>query len=285
MASSKKPKVLLFDIGGVCVVSPFQAILDYELSLGVPPGWINYSISKSAPSGFWHRLERGEMPMDGAFLDGFNKDLHCPSRWRAFYQREQARNPSLPRELPPLPALDGAWLFDEMMSSSHAPDPWMYPALQNLKRSGEYMLGALSNTVIFPPGHKLHSAHFFDEPLRRLFDVFISSAHVGLRKPDPKMYELAVPTLHRFARDRADSERGRRLGWDAGIQAHDILFLDDIGENLREARAQGFGTIKVRLGRSYEAVEKLEQATGLKLEGNHPKIPVNPGVSEPKAKM
>ncbi|KAM4065999.1 hypothetical protein HRG_000158 [Hirsutella rhossiliensis] len=285
MASQKKPKVLLFDIGGVCVVSPFQAILDYELSLGAPPGWINYSISKSAPSGFWHRLERGEIPLDQAFFDGFNKDLHNSARWKAFSQREQARNPNTPRELPPLPTLDGECLFNKMMSSSHAPDPWMYPALQTLKQGGQYILGALSNTIIFPPGHKLHSTNFFNDSLRQLFDVFISSAHAGIRKPDPKMYRLAVATLDRFARERAESERGRRLGWDAGIQAHDILFLDDIGENLREARAQGFETIKVRLGKTYEAVEKLEQVTGLKLEGQHPKKPDSPRLAGPKARI
>lgn len=214
--------------------------------------------------------------MDRAFFDGFNQDLHNLAHWKAFYQREQARSVSLPRELPPLPTLDGEWLFDEIMSRSHAPDPYMYPALQKLKQSGGYILGALSNTVIFPPGHKLHSGSLFHDPLRQLFDVFISSAHVGLRKPDPRIYQRAVTTLDRFARDHADSERGRRLGWDTGVRAQNILFLDDIGENLREARAQGFETTKVRLGKTYEAVEKLEQVTGLKLKGHDPEIPPGP---------
>ncbi|GJN86605.1 hypothetical protein PLIIFM63780_010186 [Purpureocillium lilacinum] len=280
-ATRKQPKVLLFDIGGVCVVSPFQAILDYELSLGVPPGWINFSISKSKPNGFWHRLERGDIPVDHAFYDGFNRDLHNADHWKEFYQREQSKNPKLPAELPPVPTLDGEFLFDEMMTKSHAPDPWMWPALENLKKSGKYLLGALSNTIIFPPGHKLHSADYFNDPLRRVFDVFISSAHVGVRKPDPKMYQLAVATLDKFARENADSPRGKQLGWADGIKPADVLFFDDIGENLREAKAQGFNTVKVNLGRAYEAVEELENVTGLKLEGGHPKIPVKPRLSPP----
>ncbi|KJZ78702.1 hypothetical protein HIM_02093 [Hirsutella minnesotensis 3608] len=280
-----RPKVLLFDIGGVCVVSPFQAILDYEVKLGIPPGWINYSISKSAPNGFWHRLERGEIPMDRDFFDGFNTNLHDAALWKTFYQRERTKNPSLPRQLPPLPTLDGEWLFNEMMTSSLAPDPWMFPALKALQKSGKYILGALSNTVIFPPHHKLYRTNFFNDPLRSLFDVFVSSAHVGHRKPDPQIYRLAVTKLDEFARQNADSERGRRLDWVSGIRAEDVLFLDDIGENLREARAQGFETVKVRLGKAYEAVEELEKVTGLKLQGSHPKTPSGPVLPNPKSRI
>ncbi|RCI08110.1 hypothetical protein L249_6353 [Ophiocordyceps polyrhachis-furcata BCC 54312] len=272
MSRPKQPKVLLFDIGGVCVISPFQAILDYELTLGIPPGWVNYSISKASPNGFWHRLERGEIPLDAAFFDGFNRDLHDPALWKKFYEREQLKNDNLAQTLlPPLPALDGEWLFNKMMHTSQEPDPWMSPALKSLRESDSYILGALSNTMIFPPGHALYHADYFKHPLRQSFDVFISSAHVGLRKPDPAVYKLAVATLDQYAKDNAASERGSRCGWQVGVRADDILFLDDIGENLKVAAAQGFRTIKVPLGKSYEAVEELEHVTGLKLQGHHPK--------------
>jgi hypothetical protein len=69
------------------VVSPFQAILDYELSKKIPPGWVNYSISKTKPNGFWHRLERGEGLMDKEWFAGFTSDLHNQQRWEDFYQR------------------------------------------------------------------------------------------------------------------------------------------------------------------------------------------------------
>ncbi|TWU70598.1 hypothetical protein ED733_001006 [Metarhizium rileyi] len=276
MAPSKQPKVLLFDIGGVCVVSPFQAILDYEISLNVPPGWVNYSLSKSAPNGYWHKLERGDIPMDAVFFAGFNDDLHNAEHWRAFYTREAARTPSLPRQVPPVPRLDAEWLFNEMMARSNAPDPWMFPALKALRESGRYMLGALSNTVIFPRGHRLRRDDLAADPLRSQFDVFVSSAHVGLRKPDPGIYKLALRTLDEFARANAHTERGARLGWGRGVAAAEVLFLDDIGENLKAARNEGFGTIKVHLGRTYEAVEELESVTGLRLQGEHAKSAVEP---------
>jgi FMN phosphatase YigB (HAD superfamily) len=287
MDTHNPPKVILFDIGGVCVVSPFQSILDHELSLGIPPGWVNYSISKTAPTGFWHRLETGSIPMDTAFFAGFNRDLHDPVRWKAFYKIQQDRDPALPREIPPVPNIDAEFLFHEMMYNSQRPDPWMLPALKNLKASRKFILAALSNTVIFPEGHELYtdSSKLFDGPVRSNFDLFISSAHVGLRKPDPKMYQLALKEVNNFASRHAKDVRGKALRWEKGIQPEDILFLDDIGENLREARKQGFQTLKVNLGRAFDAVDELEKITGLKLAGDHPKIAVNPNFQGSKAKI
>ena len=66
------------------------------------------------------------------------------------------------------------------------------------------------------------------------------------------------------------------------MRADEIVFLDDIGENLKAARKVGFGTIKVGLGRAFEAVDKLEELTGLKLAGTHPRVPIVPVV---KAKL
>ncbi|KAI0838791.1 HAD-like protein [Hypoxylon sp. FL0890] len=285
MGVDKKPKVLLFDIGGVCVVSPFQSILDYELSLGIPPGWINYSISKTAPHGFWHRLERGEIKLDDAFYAGFNRDLHDAMRWETFYKTQQSKNPSLPKEVPPIPNIDGKWLFNDMMTASTAPDPWMQPALRNLKASGKFILAALSNTIIFPPGHALHREDFFIDPIRGLFDVFVSSAHVGLRKPDPKIYEYALNEVDKYAKSHAAEERGRSLGWKDGVKPDEIVFLDDIGENLKAAKKVGFRTIKVPLGRAFEAVDELESITGLKLAGDHPRIPIKPKLGGANAKL
>ena len=267
------------------VVSPFQSILDYELGLGIPPGWVNYSISKSAPNGFFHRLERGEIPLDDAFYTGFNGDLHDPARWEAFYKLQQSKDPSLPEALPPVPRLDGQWLFNDMMTASTTSDPWMYPALKNLKSSGKYIIAALSNTVNFPPGHVLHRPDFFNDPIRILFDVFVSSAHVGLRKPDPKTYLYTLNELDKFARSNANSTRGQSLRWGEGIRPEDVVFLDDIGENLKAAKALGIQTIKVSLGQAFKAVDQLEVVTGLRLAGDHPRIPIQPKITNTKAKI
>lgn len=267
------------------VVSPFQAILDYELRLGIPAGWINYSISKTAPDGFWHRLETGSIPLNDAFYQGFSKDLSKPNLWVAFYRSKQANDPKLPEEIPPVPRIDAEWLFHDMMTSAVHPDPWMFPVLKALKSSGTYILAALSNTVIFPPGHKLHLPDVTTDPIRSIFDCFISSAHVGMRKPDPRIYQLALREVDKFARDNAGSPRGRKLGWEQGIRPGDIVFLDDIGQNLKAGRKAGFRTIKVELGRAFEAVAELESITGLTLAGDHPMIPIKPRDTVKLAKL
>ena len=215
--------------------------------------------------------------MDKDFFRGFNEDLRDPQRWQDFYRREQGKNPHLPKETPSIPQMDGEWLFNEMMTASNAPDPWMFPALEKLKASGRYIVAALSNTVIFPPGHKLYRENYFDDPVRQKFDVFISSAHIGIRKPDPKMYQYAVREVGKYAKDHKSMREG--------IKPEDILFLDDIGENLKAAKKEGLRTIKVPLGRAYEAVEELEAVTGMKLAGDHPKIPIKPKYPEPRAKL
>ena len=57
------------------------------------------------------------------------------------------------------------------------------------------------------------------------FDVVVESAVVGLRKPDPRIYELVLAQLD--------------------VEASRAVFLDDLGINLKPARAMGMATIKV----------------------------------------
>jgi HAD superfamily hydrolase (TIGR01509 family) len=162
--------------------------------------------------------------------------------------------------------MDVEYLYWSMMSASRAPDPWMYPALKTLASSGKYILAALSNTVIFPPSHPYSQSH---SELHTLFDVFISSAHVGLRKPDPSIYSLALAEVDKFAMEKR--------GW-GEVEAGEVVFLDDIGENLKAGREMGFRTVKVELGRAFEAVDELESITGLKLAGGHPRVAVGPKI-------
>ncbi|PYH48435.1 60S ribosomal uL18 domain-containing protein [Aspergillus saccharolyticus JOP 1030-1] len=230
--SSQRPIGLLFDIGGVCVLSPFQAILDYELAHNIPPGWVNFSISRTSPNGSWHRLERGDIKMDANFFAGFHRDLQNPTIWKQFQEKIQGKNPpSSQLPTPPVPEIDAEFLFWEMMRVSRTPDPHMFPALKKLKESGQFILGALSNTVIFPEGHP-YSRDLDDK--RSQFDFFISSAHTGLRKPDQKIYEAALQEMNRIAKEQGRGE----------VRASDIVFLDDIGENLKGAKKAGMRTLK-----------------------------------------
>lgn len=76
-----------------------------------------------------------------------------------------------------------------------------------------------------------------------LFDVVVASTEVGIRKPDPAFYELACRLLD-VAPDRA-------------------VFLDDLGVNLKPARALGMVTIKVE--DPDLALTELEAVVGIPL--------------------
>jgi len=175
-------------------------------------------------------------------------------------------------QAPPAPDIDAEWMYWEMMRISRTLDPHMYPALKRLRASadksnGKLILAALSNTSIFPPGHPYHDESTPDgkqnREMKGMFDVFVSSAHVGMRKPDEDIYRYAVTRVHEFVKTKYGGE---------GVRVEDITFLDDIGANLRTARKLGMGTIKVQLGRADKAVEELEKLTGLQLKGTQAKL-------------
>ncbi|MGH9229836.1 MAG: HAD-IA family hydrolase [Acidimicrobiales bacterium] len=79
--------------------------------------------------------------------------------------------------------------------------------------------------------------------LADLFDVVIESSNVGLRKPDTAIYQLVCREL--------------------GVAPREAVFLDDLGVNLKPARAMGMTTIKV--DRPDEALAELEQVVGFPL--------------------
>lgn len=79
--------------------------------------------------------------------------------------------------------------------------------------------------------------------LRDHFDAFFESSTLGLQKPDPRIYQHACAAL--------------------GVQPEEAVFLDDIGRNLKAARALGMTTIRVIEPR--EALAELEAILGFQL--------------------
>lgn len=277
----KRPLVCLFDIGGVCVVSPFQAILDYESSKGIPLGYINWTISQTNPNGAWQKLERGEIPLNHVFYEEWKQDLADEKRWRVYYAQDLAKRKGQTSsdgaeeaayQVPPPPEIDTESLHNEMMSIARELDPHMGPALKRLraladKSNGQIIMAALSNTSIFPPTHKLYTAATADgkatHRLAGLFDIFVSSAHVGMRKPDEDIYRYALVRLREYVRTQG-------VGDD--VRPEDVVFLDDIGGNLRTGRRLGMRTVKVTLGKVDQAVKELERETGLDLTSDKAKL-------------
>lgn len=238
------------------------AIAAYEKAINISPGYINYAIVRSSPNGAWSQIERGEIPLDEQFYAKFTADLSRKQVWDEYHA---IKSPTTAPPPPPMPSIDGKFLFWEMMRVSRNFDPYIAPAIRKLgqltltgndegrRRGRRFVVGALTNDYQFPEDHEYNNDGF-KEKLRELFDVFISSSAVGMRKPERRIYELAVGSL-------GEVWRG---WWGEGVKASEVVFLDDIGMNLKGAGKVGIRGVRVVLGESWKAVRELEGVLGLK---------------------
>jgi len=122
--------------------------------------------------------------------------------------------------------------------------PAMVEALRRLRAAG-FPLGLLSNNVA-----PMERTGRLGE-LLGFFDAIVESSVEGVRKPEPAIYSRAL--------ERLSSAVGRP------VAASECAYLDDLGINLKPARAMGFRTIKV--ADPAEALAELSSLTGLDLRG------------------
>jgi putative hydrolase of the HAD superfamily len=95
--------------------------------------------------------------------------------------------------------------------------PEMVVALDRVIAAG-FVTACLTNNVAGDPRPDV--AHVMDR-----FDHVVESSKIGSRKPERDFYEHACTV--------------------AGVAAAEVVFLDDLGVNLKPARAMGMTTIKV----------------------------------------
>lgn len=186
-------RAVVFDIGGVIQESPLHAIARYERDHGLPPNAINRAVVATGERGAWSRLERGELTVE-AWCAPFEDDCRAHGL-----------------------AVDAARLMGYIAEAGRE-RPEMLRAVRRLRERG-LRVGALTNnwaTETAPAG---------PHPIARHFDALVESRAVGMRKPDPRMYQLICRQL--------------------GVDPPQAAFLDDIGTNLKSARALGMHTIKV----------------------------------------
>jgi putative hydrolase of the HAD superfamily len=186
-------RAVIFDLGGVVLDSPLHAIAAYERELGIPAGFVNRLVVDTGPAGAWSRLERGEVSRSG-----FEADFEAECRARGH-------------------ALSARTMMERIARCG--PRPAMLSAIRAL-REARYSVAALTNNWAHEGAGDSET-----DALRDLFDVFVESSKLGLRKPDPRIYQHTCEAL--------------------GVTPRDAIFLDDIGRNLKAARELGMTTIKV----------------------------------------
>ncbi len=122
--------------------------------------------------------------------------------------------------------------------------PGMVDAIRTIK--AHYKVACLTNNVKTGFGANMQpdegrAASF--ESVFSLFDFVLESSKAGIRKPEPAFYRLACQQ--------------------AQVAPSEVVFLDDLGINLKPARAMGMTTIKVVSGQ--QALADLQSVLGLRL--------------------
>ncbi len=104
----------------------------------------------------------------------------------------------------------------------HHVRPQMVALLQRVKAAG-YKVACLTNNA--PSALRSTETRAEHESVFALFDAVVESSKVGVRKPELRFYQMACEML--------------------GVRPDECVFLDDLGVNLKPARAMGMATIKV----------------------------------------
>jgi len=206
-ATGTKYRAVIFDLGGVVFPSPLDVFRAYERDHGLPDRFISEVVLADPVDGAWSRLERGELTL-ATFPAEF--EAEC----RAAGGQVDA----------------GSLMLG--IGRGFAPRPEMLGAIRTIRDHG-LSTGALTNNWV---ADETRSNGAASPALDGLFDVVVESAVVGLRKPDPRIYEMVCTELD--------------------VSPPEAVFLDDLGTNLKPARVMGMTTIKVGDPRS--ALSELE---------------------------
>jgi putative hydrolase of the HAD superfamily len=194
---------VIFDFGGVITSSPFEAFNRMEAERGLPRDFVRRVNSANPDSNAWARFERAE-------CSAAEFDL-------LFAAEAQALGHSL----------DGASVIACLSGDVR---PAMVAALDRLKAHG-FALGCITNNVPSGKGPGMAGSAEKAEAIAAImarFDHVIESSKVGVRKPDPRIYQMMCEAL--------------------GVEAAQCIYLDDLGINCKPAAALGMAAIKVTSG-------------------------------------
>ncbi len=216
---AKNPLAVLWDFGGVILSSPFEAFNRYEGEAGLPRDFIRSLNARNPDSNAWAKMERSEVSLDG-FVALFEEEA-----------RQQGYT------------LDG-WRILQALSGDIRPQ--MVEALRRCKAA--FRVACITNNMKSGEGPGMarspEKAQAVAE-IMALFEHVVESSKLGLRKPDPLIYQHACDLL--------------------GVPPERCVYLDDLGINLKPARAMGMRTIKV--GDPDAAIDELQKMVGIPLRG------------------
>ncbi|XP_073191639.1 bifunctional epoxide hydrolase 2 isoform X2 [Lepidochelys kempii] len=245
-------RLVLFDVGGVLFTpSPLGFFGRYEASLALPRNFLQNVIVGAGPSGPYARAMRGEITVS-QLVSELEEDC---KRFAA------SSGVLLPEKF------SIAQVFEDIMTQGKLSTAILQAAV-TLRNNG-FRTCVLTNNWIDDSPHR-HLTALTLSLLKRHFDLVIESCRIGLKKPDPRIYEYALGVLK--------------------AKPQEVIFLDDIGANLKPAREMGIATILVK--DTDAALKELQDLCGIQLLGReetqpvacdpvnltHGYVPIKPGV-------
>ncbi|CAA0121525.1 Alpha-D-glucose 1-phosphate phosphatase YihX [Halioglobus japonicus] len=208
-------KAVLFDFGGVFTDSPFHAFSAYAGKIGASDEQVTdivfggYGIDGDHP---WHQVERGEISLENAREDiltlGKAQGLHVDI-WDVFMAMAE----------------NGGGLRSELVEY-----------VRKIRAAG-LGTGIITNNVVEFRDHWRNML-----PVDELFDFVVDSSEVGMRKPNPAIFEKAL-----------------EIG---GLTAEQVIFLDDFEGNVIAANALNIRSILVD-GDGEKTITDLDEILGL----------------------
>ena len=208
-------EAVIWDFGGVFTTSPFEAFARFEAGRGLPENFIRRVNATDPDTNAWALFERSEI--NAAAFD-------------ALFLEESTRlgHPLAGAEV--LPLLSGDIR------------PRVVAALKTCK--AHFKVGCITNNVVTGHGAGMSGSAEKATAVAQIiaeFEVVLESSKVGVRKPDPRIYQMMCEALE--------------------VAPEACVYLDDLGVNCKPAAALGMTAIKVST--EDQALADLAAATGL----------------------
>ena len=208
-------EAVIWDFGGVFTTSPFEAFRRFEAQRGLPQDFIRGVNAADPDANAWALFERNEI--DATAFD-------------AMFLEEATRLGHPLRGAEVLPLLSGDVR------------PRVVAALKACK--ARFKVGCITNNVVTGHGTGMAGSTEKAAAIAEIFaqfDAVLESSKAGVRKPDPRIYQMMCELL--------------------AVAPERCVYLDDLGVNCKPAAALGMTAIKVTT--EDQALEDLAVATGL----------------------
>jgi putative hydrolase of the HAD superfamily len=213
--AARRIRAVISDFGGVLTNRLIEAFMAYQEESGISMEQLGRGMQRVAErDGEYplYRLERGEIS-EHSFLENLSWGLEA----------ELGRRPHLHN-------------FTEVYFNGLRANEPVLSLMRELRERG-YRMAILTNNV-----REWEPRWRAKLPVDEIFELVVDSAFVGMRKPDPEIYLLAV----------------ERLG---GLEPHECLFVDD--NELNVAAARKLGMLAIHFRSNEQAIREIRVALAL----------------------